>query len=175
MKKQTKTLSKQRYVPKMILWSGRMQFCQLDWKSFEKIDQFLLNGRNWWEKNMFDRKKFYHKMLQWTDRKQFWGHKRELFVEMPEMKSIKLQWWAKKELFQKRNIFNRSPWQVVSSFDKTAICFPTKKPLISRSMFEKDKKHTKTFQSRCLTSNWSFGLVESSVINLAEKNFNKDQ
>ena len=90
---------------RLVKWSS-VKFTE---KVSKKIDNFLLKVRKWWEKNMFDRKKLYHKMLQWTDRKQFWRHQRELFVEMPEMKSIKFQWWAKKELFQKRNFFNRSP------------------------------------------------------------------
>ena len=77
-------------------------FVNLIERASKKIEQFLLNVRKWWEKNIFDRKNFYHKMLQRTDRQQFWRHRREVFVGKPRTNSLKFQWWAKKESFRKK-------------------------------------------------------------------------
>ena len=81
----------------------------------------------------------------------------------------------KKRIFSKKNLFNRSPWQVVISFlSKLLFVFRHKKPFFFVQCSRRMKKQTETFQSRCLSSKWSFGLLESSVVHLAEKNSNKD-
>ena len=48
---------------------------------------------------------------------------------------------SKKRTYLKKNLFNRSPLQVVGSFDKTAICFPTETPLSFRSIFQNHEKN----------------------------------
>ena len=144
-------------------------FVNLIERASKKIEQFLLNVRKWWEKNIFDRKNFYHKMLQRTDRQQFWRHRREVFVGKPGRKSLKFQWWAKKRIFSKKNLFNRSPWQVVISFDKTAICFPTEKPFIFRSMFEKDEKTYRKISKQMFVFKVILRTLRKQCRHLAEK------
>ena len=90
------------------------------------MTNFLLNDRKSWDKNIFHRKNFFHKVLQWTDWKQFWQHHREVLFEMPEKFRSNVNDEQKMHLF-KKNLFNRSPWQVVSSFGKTAKSLATEK------------------------------------------------
>ena len=57
-KKQTKTLSKQNYVLKMILLTRRTKFCQVHRKSFEKNGQYFaecpkkMGEKHFWQKNI---------------------------------------------------------------------------------------------------------------------------
>ena len=75
----------------------------------------------------------------------------------------------KKRIFSKKNLFNRSPWQVVISFDKTAICFPTEKPFIFRSMFEKDEKTYRKISKQMFVFKVILRTLRKQCRHLAEK------
>ena len=73
---------------------------------------------------------------------------------------------------EERNSSKNLLGHVVSSCEKLADCFLTKKkPLILCSIFEeREKKHKqKLCQNKVITPNWSFGLVECSFVKLTGK------
>ena len=78
---------------------------------------------------------------------------------------------------QKKNLFEKKSLQQISltsgnQFWQNCYLFSDRKyRLFFVQCFRRMKKHTKKFQSRCLSSKWSFGLLERSVVHLAEKKF----
>ena len=123
----------------------------------KKLDEtfFTTNWSNWQTESSTD---------IGTDRFSSKWHTR--VAQCPMMK--------KRFFFQKKSSQNILG-HVVSSCDKLADYFLTKKkPLFLRSLSKNHRKNKqKLCQNEVMSSKWSFGLVESSVVNLAEKKFGR--
>ena len=100
-----------------------------------------------------------------TDNISSKGHTK--VAQCPKMK--------KKVFFFKKNLFKKSSW--IRGKQMWQICqlfLWQKKPLFLRSLSKNHwKNKQKLCQNKVMTSKWSFGLVESSVIILAEKKFER--
>ena len=124
-------------------------FVKLTEKGSKRTHQFLLKTLKWWERNICVRK-FFTTNCCIGEIKSSSNDTAEFFLSKCQKKIRSSlndeQWWAKKRTYSKKNSFNTSPWQVVSTFDKPANCFPTeKKPLFFVQCSRRMKKHTKKF------------------------------
>ena len=135
-----------------------------DWSICDRCPKIM--GKKFW------RNFFHHKLANWqTESSTDNGSKN--FCRNDIQMSLNAQWW-KKQLFQKK-IFTKSSW--TRGRQLWQICrlfFDGKKPLILCSL---SKNHwinkQKLCQNKVMSSKWSFGLEKSSVVNLAEKKFER--
>ena len=174
LKKQAKTLLKQRYVLKMILWSGRKQFCHFDRENFEKNWTIFAECPKVMGEKHFWQKKFLPQIVAMDRQTAVLTTPQRSFCRKARKKFAQVWMMSKKNLFEKKSLQQISLTSG-NQFGQNCYLFSDRKNLLffvqcSRRM----KKHAEIFQSRCLSSKWSFGLFESSVVHLAEKNSNKD-
>ena len=163
-----KCFSKRFYTLKMIPWTRRIQCRQLGRKKNRKrTDQFAINVRNRWEKNLLD---FFTTILSNRQTESSTDNGTNKFLSKWQAKIDQCPMTKKKKLFEKK--FFKKPswargkqlWQICWLF------FDGKNTYFSVHFVKNMKKNKKHFvKNKVMSSQWSFGLVKCSSAKLTEK------
>ena len=169
LKKHTKTLSKQIYVLKLIMWSGTMQFCQLDRKSFEKRTSFCWMSENDERKTFLTEKSFTTNCCNAQTDSSFDDTAEKFLSESQEEIRSSFNDEQKKNLFEKKISSTDLLDKWLSVLTKLLFVFRQKKPFIFRSMFQKDEKTYKKFSKQMLVFKVILRTLRKQCRHLAEK------
>ena len=167
-------MSEQLFVFKLIFRTRRKLSRQLGWKNFEQrpINLRSISKYDW-------RKKVWTKVFsQQTDLIDIQKAVRTTgptnFRRNDRKNSLNAQWWIKQRTFSKKTSSKNHLGHVVSSFDKLADCFSEKSPNFFAQGTQMTNETNKVLTKRFYVLKLTLGLVECSVVHLAEKNSNKD-
>ena len=96
------------------------------------------------------------------------------FCRKAKKKFAQVSMMSKKRIFSKKKSLQQISLTSGNQFWQNCYLFSDRKNrLFFVQCFRRMKKHTKNFQSRCLSSKWSFGLLESSVATWPKKKWSK--